>query len=65
VGAYICVNLGRDMASGRIAEIEKDTEVKVYRLSKGDVVLNPDMERNGGIFMELLSWETQVVFYKK
>lgn len=65
VGAYVCVNLGRHMASGRIPEIDKFTDVSVYRLMKGDIVLNPDMERNGGIFMELLSWESQVFFYKK
>jgi hypothetical protein len=65
IGAVICTNFGNNFASGRAREIGKDEEAVVYNLTEGKLVTNPDMAREGGLYVGLLPWETQIVFFKK
>lgn len=63
VGAVVCVNFGPHTSSCKIPEVGREKGAEVYRLSQGDYVQNKDMDRDGGMFVELIPWETQVVFY--
>lgn len=65
LGAIICVNLGHTTVNCRLPDIESGDEASVYRLTQDDFVSSPDTQRDGGMFVELIPWETQVVFYKK
>jgi hypothetical protein len=61
----ICTNFGKNFASGRAVEIGRDEEAQIYSLTDGQVITNPDMVREGGLYVGLLPWETQIFFIKK
>lgn len=65
LGAVVCINVGHTTATGRVTEIGREEQADVYRLSEGDFVGNPDTQREGGMFIKLLPWETQIIFYGK
>jgi hypothetical protein len=63
MGAIVCTNFGRHTGSARLPEVTKDMDVQVVNLTKGRGVENIDMERDSGLYIELLPWETQIVFF--
>jgi hypothetical protein len=65
VGAIICINLGDSKAFGWIVEIGRDIVAQVYRLTRGGVVPNQDVQRERGMFIELEPWEAQVIIYQE
>ena len=64
-GAIVCINMSNSTSSGEISEIGQDKNADVYRLSQGEFVANPDLKRDGGMYVELAPWETQIIFYRE
>lgn len=64
INAVICINLREYAAAGLVQDIEKDLKVQVFNLNRGNYEENIDNERNGGLFVELAPYETQIVFYE-
>lgn len=60
--AYICTNFGPQTASCRIPAITGEHEVLAYDLNNNQTVFNPDQERSGGMYAELLPWQTEIIF---
>jgi hypothetical protein len=62
--AVVCTNFGSSYSSCRIPNIDTAKTVAVYNLTDGTVINNPDMKRDGGLYVGLTPWETQVVYYR-
>lgn len=62
IEGYICVNFGHTTGSCRIPGIQSKNTAIVYDLSNNQTVFNPDSVREGGMFLELLPWQTEVIF---
>lgn len=62
LGTVILTNFSKSEADCRIPQITNDYEIEVQSMVSG-VIANPDMERNGGLYIKLRPWETQIVFY--
>ncbi len=62
--AVVCTNFGSSFASCRIPDIDTVKTVAVYNLTDGTVINNADLKRDGGLYVGLTPWETQVVYYR-
>ena len=62
LGTIILTNFSKTEADCRIPQITGDYEIEVQSMLSG-VILNPDTECRGGLYVGLKPWETQIVFY--
>lgn len=63
VGAIVCTNYSDHIATCRVPDIGEDKTAFVHSLTEGETIQNPDILKEGGMFVGLHPWETQVVFY--
>ena len=60
--AYICTNFSDHVAYSHLPEVTKDHQIRVSSLTHGQQIDNFDKEREGGLFLKLHPWESQIIF---
>lgn len=63
IGAVICVNTGGVTGEARIPQVTSEKEARVFDLSKGKDIKDPDVERKGGIYIKIDPYGSQVVYF--
>ncbi len=64
ITALVCTNISNRTSYSHIREINRDSKVKVSSITKDVDIQNFDKDRNGGLFLKLDPWESQVIIYR-
>lgn len=62
IEGYVCVNFGQTTGSCKLPAIRPESSAVVYDLTNNQTIFNPDQEREGGMYLELLPWQTEIIF---
>lgn len=61
LNVFICTNFSKHIAYGHLPEITKNHDIKISSITSGKRIRNLDQEREGGFFIKLEPWESQII----